>query len=143
MLFVFQFHIPFAKLWIWEHTVFTLLWRLRCPLNLSSEQQKLSSDFLKKSNMKVFWSENFALLGIKSVHGQCNSLSWHTDSLPYIVPPRGEPHCQLPSLLVQWLYQDRNTHAMLFKCRGVHQLKHRKSGLQIIALTGGTDLYFK
>ena len=37
-LFEFQFHILFAQLWIWEYAAFTLLRRLNCPLNLSSEQ---------------------------------------------------------------------------------------------------------
>ena len=70
---MFQFHIPFVQLWIWEHTAFILLRRLRCPLNLSSEQRKVSSELLEKSNTKVFWSENFGLLGIKSVHGRPDS----------------------------------------------------------------------
>ena len=48
LFFVFQFHILFAKPWIWEQTVFTLLHRLKSLLNLSSEQQKVSSDFLEK-----------------------------------------------------------------------------------------------
>ena len=61
---------------------------------------------------------------------------------PYIVP-RVEPHCQLPPLLVQWSYRQRNTHAMLYKCGGVCQLKHGKSSLLIIALTAKADLYFK
>ena len=143
MFCVFQFHIPFAKLWIWEHAIFTLLRRLMCPLHLSSEQRKVSSDFFEKIKCERFWSKNFGLLGIKSVHGLPDSPTWYTDSWPYIVPPRVEPHCQLPSLLVHWSYRERNTHAMLYKCGGVCQLKHGKSGLQIIALTGGTDLYFK
>ena len=70
---MFQFHIPFAQLWIWEHAAFILLRRLRCPLNLSSEQRKVSSELLEKSNTKVFWSENFGLLGIKSVYGRPDS----------------------------------------------------------------------
>ena len=133
LLFVFQFHIPFAKLWIWEHAVFTLLRRLKCPLNLFSEQQKVW----------IFWSENFGLLGIKSVHGRPDSSSWCTDSWPYIVPPKVEPHCQLPSLLVHWFYQERNTHAMPLQCGGVRRLKHGKSDLQIIALIPRIDFYFK
>ena len=67
---MFQFHIPFAKLWIWEHAVFTLLRSLNCPLNLSSVQREVSSDFLEKIKYeKIFWFEIFGLLGIKSVHG--------------------------------------------------------------------------
>ena len=95
------------------------------------------------NSIKAFWSENFGLLGIKSVHGRPDSPSWYTNSRAYIVPPRVEPHCQLPSLLVHWSYRERNTHAMLYKCGGVPRLKHRKSGRQIIALTGGTDFYFR
>ena len=63
---MFYFRISFFQLWIWEHAAFTLLRRLRYPLNLSLEQPK----FLWK-----FWSENFGLLGIKSVHGQPDSTS--------------------------------------------------------------------
>ena len=143
MFFVFQFHIPFAKLWIWEHAVFTLLRRLKCSLNLSSEQRKVSSDFLEKIKYESFLVRKLWSAWFKSVHDRPDSPSWYTDSWPYIVPPRVEPHCQLPSLLVHWSYRERNTHAMLYKCGGVRRLKHGKSGLQIIALTGRTDLYFK
>ena len=132
---MYQFHILFAKLWIWEHAVFTLLRRLKCFLNLSSEQQKVSSDFLEKSNTKVL---NFGLLGIKSVHSWPDSPSWYTDSWPYTAPPRLEPHSQLPSLLVHWSFREKNTHAVLYKCGGVCQIKQGKSGLQVIVLTGGT-----
>ena len=62
--------------------------------------------FRKKSNAKVFWSEKFGPLAIKSVHNQPDSPSW-------------------------------------YKCGGVCQLKYRESGLQIIALTGRADPYFK
>ena len=62
---------------------------------------------------------------------------------PDIVLPRVEPHCQLPSMLVHWSYREKNTHAILNNCGGVRRLKHGKSGLQMIALTGGTDFYFK
>ena len=62
---------------------------------------------------------------------------------PDIVSPRVEPHCQLPSMLVHWSYRQKITHAILNKCGGVHRLKYGKSGLQMIALTGGTDFYFK
>ena len=93
--------------------------------------------------MKVFWFENFGLLGVKAVHGWPDCPSWYTDSWFCIVPPRVEPHCQLPSLLVHWSYRERNAHAMLYMCGGVCRLKHGISGLQIIVLTGRTDLYFK
>ena len=96
--------------------------------------------FRKNQIQKNFWFEIFGLLGIKSVHGQPDSPGWYTDSWPYIVLPRVESHCQLPSLLVHWSYRDRNTHVMIYKCTGVHRLKHRKSGLQITGLTGRTDL---
>ena len=49
LLFVFQFHIPFAQLWIWEYAVFTLLCRLNCPLNLPSEQRKVFLGHLEKN----------------------------------------------------------------------------------------------
>ena len=117
------------SLWIWEHAIFTLLCRLRCPLNLSPQQLKVSSELSEKWNTKAFWSENFGLLGIKYVQSQPDFLGWYLDSWPYIVSPRVKP-------------QDRNTHAMLCKFGGVRQLKHGESGLQIIAFTGRTDLYF-
>ena len=98
--------------------------------------------FRKNQIQKFFGPKILVLFGIKSVHGRPDSPSWHTNSWSCTVPPRVEPYCQLPSLLVHWSYQHRNTHAMLCKCGGVCQLKHGKSGLQI-ALTGGTDLYFK
>ena len=44
LFFVFQSHIPFSPLWIWEHVVFTLLCRLKYPLNLSPEQQNFLSE---------------------------------------------------------------------------------------------------
>ena len=127
---MFQFYIPFTQLWIWEHALFTLLCKLKCPLNLCSQQRKVFLELLDRKNTKVFWVENFGLLGIKTVHGQHNSSSWYSDSWPYIVPPRVEPHCKLSSLLVHWSYQEKNTYAMLYKCRGVCWLKHRKSDLQ-------------
>ena len=100
--------------------------------------------FFTKNQIQNFcWSENFGLLGIKSVHDQPNFPSWYTRSWPYIVPPRVEPQCQLPLLLVYWSYQEKNTHAMLYKCEGVCWLKYGTSGLQIIALAGVTNLYFK
>ena len=76
---MFQFDIPLAPLWIWKHAVFTLPCRLKSSLNLSFDQQKVSSKLLEKINTKVFWSENFGLLGIKSVHGRPNSPSEYTD----------------------------------------------------------------
>ena len=106
-----------------------LLYKLKCSQNLSSEQRKGSSDFL---NTKVFWSENFGLLSKNLFMGDQILL---VDTL--------NPGCHLPSLLVHWSYRKRNTHAMLCKCEGVRRLKRRKSGLQIIPLKGGTDLYFK
>ena len=54
LFFVFQFHIPFAKLRIWEHTVLTLLQRLKCPLNLSSAQQNVSLKVLEKIKSESF-----------------------------------------------------------------------------------------
>ena len=105
---------------------FHLLGTLKCSLSLSSEQRKVSSDFL---NTKVFWSENFGLLSNKSVHGRPDSPSWYTDSwLPaaFVVGPL--------------VYRERNTHAMLYKCGSVRRLKRGKSGLQILPLTGGTHL---
>ena len=104
---------------------------LKCYLNLSSEQRKVSSDFLEKIKYESFWSKHFSLLGIKSVYGWLNSPSWYTDSWFYTIPPRVEPHCQLLLFLVHWSYRERNTHAMLYKCKGVRRLKHGKSRLQI------------
>ena len=46
--------------------------------------KKFLWNFKKKSNMKVFWSEYFGLLGVKSVHGWPDSPSWYNDSWPYI-----------------------------------------------------------
>ena len=60
--------------------------------------------------------------------------SWLTP-WPYMVLPRKEPYSQLPSLLVHWSYQERNTQAILHKCGGVCRLMHGESGLQIITLT--------
>ena len=48
LLFVIQFHVPFAPLWIWKHAVFTLLHILKCPLTLSFEQQEVSLEPLEK-----------------------------------------------------------------------------------------------
>ena len=127
LLFQFQFHIPFAQLWIWEYIVFSLLRRLNCPLNLSSEQRKVSLEHL--SNTNFFWSENSGLLGIKSFHGRVDSSSWYTRSWAYIVLPRIEPHWQLPSLLVHWSYGERNIQEMLYKYGGVRRQKHGKSRL--------------
>ena len=31
----------FALLCIWEHPVFSVFWRLKCPVNLSSESKKI------------------------------------------------------------------------------------------------------
>ena len=59
-----------------KHAAITLLHRLKCPLNLSSEQRKVSLDFLEKIKCESFWSVNFGLLGIKSIHGQPDSPSW-------------------------------------------------------------------
>ena len=108
LFFMFLFHIPFAQLWIWEHAVFTLLRRLKCHLNLSFEQQNVPLKVLEKIEWKVFWSENFGLLGIKSVHDPPDSHSWCTDSWSYIVPPRVEPQCQLPLLLVHWSFERKH-----------------------------------
>ena len=120
LLFVFQFHILFAQLSIWKHIAFTLLRRLRFPLNLSSEQQKVSSELLEKIKCKSFlvwkfWSAWYQI---------CSLPSWlWAKSALYIVPPRVELHSQLPSLLVPWSYRERNTHAIPYKCGGTHQLK--------------------
>ena len=51
---VFQFHILFAPLWIWKHAVYTFLHRLKCPLNLSSEQRKVSSEHSEKIRHESF-----------------------------------------------------------------------------------------
>ena len=101
--------------------------RLNRPLNLSSEQRKVSLEHL--SNTNFFWSENSGLLGIKSFHGRVDSSSWYTRSWAYIVLPRIEPHWQLPSLLVHWSYRERNIQEMLYKYGGVRRQKHGKSGL--------------
>ena len=110
LLFVFQFHIRLPSYGFGTRCI---LQRLKCPLNLSSEQRKIYPNFKKKSNTKVIWSKNFGLLGIKSLHGRPNSPSWYTDSWLYTAPPRVEHHCQLPSLLVHWSYRERTTHAIL------------------------------
>ena len=75
MFFVFQFHISFAKLWIWEYAVFALFCRLKCPLNLSSDQRKVSLNFLEKIKCESFWFKDFGLLAFKSVHDRPNSPS--------------------------------------------------------------------
>ena len=59
MFFVFQFHIPFSQLWVWEHAVFTLLCRLKCLLNLSSEQRKVSSELIGKIKYESFLVQKF------------------------------------------------------------------------------------
>ena len=66
LLFVFQLHIPLTQLWIWEHPVLTLLRRLNCPLNLSSEQPKFSSEHLEKIKyesflVQIFWSTSYKI----------------------------------------------------------------------------------
>ena len=122
---MFQFHIPFVKLWIWEHAVFTLLRKLKCPL-------KLSSEFLEKIKYESFLVRKFWSAWYKSAHGR-------PDSPKLLTLHRVEPHCQLPLLLVDWFYRERNTHAMQYKCGGVRRLRHGKSNLQIIALAGGID----
>ena len=54
LLFEFQFHNPFAQLWISKYIVFSLLRRLNCPLNLSSEQRKVSLEHLEKIKYESF-----------------------------------------------------------------------------------------
>ena len=56
------------------------------------------------------------------------------DSWLCTVPLREKPHCQLPSLLVHWSYQERNTHAIIWKHRDVQQQMHRDSSLQWLNL---------
>ena len=51
-----------------------------------------------------------------------------------------EPCCQLPSLLVHWSHRKRTTHAVLYKYRDACRQMHGELGLQLIALTGGTEL---
>ena len=60
------------SLWIWKHAVFTLFRRLKCPLNLSFEQQKVSSELFDEIKY-IFWSDNFDMLGIKSFHDRPDS----------------------------------------------------------------------
>ena len=105
MFFVYKFHISLAPLWIQKYAVFTLLHRLKSPIHLSYKQQKVSLELLEKH--KFFLVKNYTLLGIKSVHGRRDSPSQHTNPLPYIVPTRVEPHCQLHSLLVHWSYREK------------------------------------
>ena len=58
-----------------------------------------------------------------------------TSSTPDVpVPPRGEPHCQLPSLFVHWFHRERNTISKLYKWGEVHRQMHRKSTLQWLHL---------
>ena len=68
LFFVFQFNIPFAPLWIWKHAVFTLLRRLKCPLNLSFVQQKVSSELSEKIKYKSVLVLKFWSAWYKSVH---------------------------------------------------------------------------
>ena len=135
---VLRVSVSHYQLWIWEDVLFTLLRRLRSLLYLSSVQQKFFCNFQKKSNTKFFWLKN---VGLFFCYWPTRFPSWYTDYWLYIVPPRVKPHCQLSSL--HWSYRKRNTHVVLYKCGGVRRLKHGKSGRQIAALTGGTDLYFK
>ena len=111
LFFVFQFPITFALLWIWKHTVFTLIRRLKCLLNLSFEQQEVSPELLEKLKYKSVLVRKFWSASYKSVHDRPDSPSWYPDSWPYTVP-RVQPHCQLPSLLVHWSYQERNAHTI-------------------------------
>ena len=99
-----------------------LLCRLKCSLNLSSEQRRVSSDFLIT---KAFGPKILVCL-VKNL--------FMADQILLVDTPT-------PALLVHWSYRERNTHAMLYKCGAVRRLKRGKSGLQIIALTGGPDLY--
>ena len=58
LFFMFHFWTPFAQLWI-GNRVFTLLRRLKCPLNLFSEQQKVSLEPLEKIIYKSFMVRKF------------------------------------------------------------------------------------
>ena len=60
LLFVFQFHILFAQLWIRKDAVFTLLCRLKCLLNLSLEIPKVSSELLEKIKYESFLVRKFS-----------------------------------------------------------------------------------
>ena len=121
LFFVFQFHIRLPNYGFGNMLYSPPNIKVSSKFNFR-KNQTLNPNFYKKSNTKVFWSEYFGLLGVKSVHGQSNSRSWYNDSWPYIAPPRVEPHCQLPSLLVHWPYRQRNTYAILSKCGGVCRL---------------------
>ena len=65
---MFQFHIPFAPYCIWKQAVFTLLLRLKCPRNLSFEQQKVSSELLEKIKYKRVLVQQLWSAWYKSVH---------------------------------------------------------------------------
>ena len=86
-----QFHIPFVQL------DFTLLRRLMFLLNLSSEQRKFSSELLEKIKNESFLVRKLSSNWDKICYSRPNSPSSYTNYRPYIVPPRVEPHCQLPS----------------------------------------------
>ena len=70
----------------------------------SPSKIKVSSKFIfwanKNQIRKISGPKILVCLGIKSIHGRPDSLSWYTDSWPYVAPPRVGPHCQLPLLLV-------------------------------------------
>ena len=72
-----------------------------------------------------------------SVRSQPEPPGWYIDSWPWTVPLGVEPHCQLPSLLVQWYYRERNP------CNTIQLWRYtptntRRAKSEYIALTGGT-----
>ena len=53
-------------------------------------------------------------------------------STPRTVPLRVGLHCQLPLLLVQWSYQERNTHTILYNYGDAHQQMHGEPSLPLL-----------
>ena len=118
-LFVFQFHILFTQLWIWEHAVFTLLRKLNCHLNLSSEQLKVYMEHFEKIKyesllVRKFWST------LNKICSRPTRFSYLIHQLLTLhSTTQSRFHGQLSSLLVHWSDRERNTHAMLYKCGGI------------------------
>ena len=67
-----------------------------------------------------------------SVRSQPEPPGWYIDSWPWTVPLGVEPHCQLPSLLVQWYYRERNTHAIRYNYGDIHRQIHGERSLNIL-----------
>ena len=103
----------------------------QCPLNkfifwaMKSFFETFRKIKYKSFLVQKFWSAWYKICSWPT--RLSNSSSRYTNFWPYIVPPRVEPHCQLPSLFVHWFYWGRNTHAMLYKCGYIRRLKHGKS----------------